>query len=102
LAPLNTPTTASAIIQVLGLMTCSNAAARAVKRVCVSRETFAAGAQNSCQLIQLNHSTPAQLITCRTSGYWRSTSPAPAPEISTMALAATQALISAGRVAFTP
>ena len=25
----------------------------------------------------------SQLITCRTSGYWRSTSPAPAPEIST-------------------
>gem|GEM_PF-6002903 len=62
-AGANRLTTASAIIQVLGLITCSNAAARAVNRVCVWRERFAAGAQNSCQLIQLNHSTPAQLIT---------------------------------------
>ena len=57
-------------ISVVCLMSC------AVKRVFVFAERFAAGALNSCQLIQLSHNTPAQLIIWRIRGYWRSTSPA--------------------------
>ena len=59
----NKLTTASAIIHVFGFTTCNNAAARAVNRTWRLEERFAAGALNSCQLIQESHSTPAQLIT---------------------------------------
>ena len=54
---------ASAIVLVSGFTTCNNAAARAVNRTWRLEERFAAGALNSCQLIQESHSTPAQLIT---------------------------------------
>ena len=63
LAGANRLTTASAIIHVFGFTICNNAAARAVNRTWRLEERFAAGALNSCQLIQESHSTPAQLIT---------------------------------------
>ena len=100
----NTLTTATAIIQTLGLTNCKVAAPSTLRPSSREEgESRVGGALlNICHASQLNQSTPAQAITFCTRGNCSRVSPMPSPTPSTISVAARHAPKMMGSVAPSP
>ena len=104
LSPANTLTTATAIIQTLGLINCRVEAPNTLRPSSWEAVSPRDGGAllKICHASQLNQSTPAQAIACCTRGNCSRVSPTPSPTASTISVAVMHAPKMMGSVATSP